>query len=203
MGGMGSAFNSFASDKGVQGGMMGLSNGLKTGSSIANAEYNAAAMRQQAESLQQQSSIQAYMIRNNYRKQYQELLDQQTRQQSMNRVLAMKNGITGASAAAVLGSYAAKGQKNLDQLYYNAAMQTAQNSLQTASRVHALEEKARQYDWQATANLIGGVVSLGTGMMDLNDRWNNKANTDPTSVLNKQAEQTMISLESDQASMWR
>lgn len=127
------------------------------------------------------------MIRNNYRKQYQELLDQQTQQQSMNRVLAMKKGITGASAAAVLGSYAAKGQKNLDQLYYNAAMQTAQNSLQTSSRVHALEEKARQYDWQATQNLIGGVVSLGTGMMSMYDSWENKAKSNPTDVLNSQA----------------
>lgn len=201
MGGMGSFFSS----SGAQAAGRGANVGFQTGSAIAHAEYNAAAMRMQADSLRQQGDIQAYMIRNNYRKQYQELLDQQTQQQSMNRVIAMKRGITGASAAAVMGAYAAKGQKNLDQLYYNAAMQTAQNSLQTSSRVRALEEKARQYDWQAQSALIGGLINLGTGFFDQAIQDNGK-NVDPTQQFNTQidlgAEKDMVKIQNEQMGMW-
>lgn len=162
MGGIGDFF----AKSSVQAAGRGAMTGFQTGSSIAHAQYNAAAMRMQADSLRQQSAIQAYMIRKNYETEYQQLLDKQAMEQSMNRVVAMKRGITGASAAAVLGAYAAKGQKNLDQLYYNAAMQTAQSSLKHSSQINALEEKARQYDWQASSALIGGLINLGTGFFD-------------------------------------
>ena len=162
MGGMGGSIAS----QSAQATGRGISMGWQTGSGIAHAQYNAEAMRMQADSLRQQSNVQAYMIRNSYSKQYQQLLEQQTAQQSMNRAIALKRGITGASAAEVLGSYAAKGQKNLDQLYYNAAMQTAQSAVQYGDKINALEEKARQYDWQATQILIGGIINLATGYFD-------------------------------------
>lgn len=162
MGGMGGMFAS----QGAQAAGRGAMTGFQTGSGIAHAQYNAAAMRMQAKELLARSDLQAYMIRKQYQSEYQQLLDQQTADQSYNRVVAMKNGITGASAAAVLGSYAAKNRKNLQQLYYNAAMQTGAMSLQTGAQVAALQEKARQYDWQATSIAIGGAINLATGFFD-------------------------------------
>lgn len=176
MGGMGSMFAS----SGAQAIGRGAMTGYQTGSSIAHAQYNAAAMRAQADSIQQQSAIQAYMIRKNYETEYRQLLDKQAQEQSMNRVVAMKRGMTGASASAVLGAYAAKNQKNLDQLYYNAAMQTGQNALKTSNQVNALREKARQYDWQATSALIGGVINLGTGFFDQAISDKSEGGVDPT-----------------------
>ena len=171
MGGMGGMFAS----QGAQAAGHGAMVGFQTGSGIAHAQYNAAAMRMQAEELRARSDLQAYMIRKQYQSEYQQLLDQQTADQSYNRVVAMKNGMTGASAAAVLGSYAAKNKKNLQQLYYNAAMQTGAQALQTGAQVAALEEKARQYDWQATSIAIGGAINLATGFFD--QAINNAQNT--------------------------
>ena len=162
MGGMGGMFASQGAQAAGQGAMVGF----QTGSGIAHAQYNAAAMRMQAKELQARSDLQAYMIRMQYKSEYQQLLDQQTADQSYNRVVAMKNGMTGASAAAVLGSYAAKNKKNLQQLYYNAAMQTGAQALQTGAQVAALKEKARQYDWQATSIAIGGAINLATGFFN-------------------------------------
>jgi len=171
MGGMGGMFASQGAQAAGQGAMVGF----QTGSGIAHAQYNAAAMRMQAKELRARSDLQAYMIRMQYKSEYQQLLDQQTADQSYNRVVAMKNGMTGASAAAVLGSYAAKNKKNLQQLYYNAAMQTGAQALQTGAQVAALEEKARQYDWQATSIAIGGAINLATGFFD--QAINNAQNT--------------------------
>jgi hypothetical protein len=59
-----------------------------------------------------------------------------------------------------------KAQKNLETLYYNAAMKTGQASLQASSQAAALREKARQYDWQAQQTLISGALSFGVSMLD-------------------------------------
>ena len=162
MGGMGDLFSS----SGFQFGMRGLMTGIQTGSGIANAQYNAAAMRMQAKSLEQQSDLTAYLIRKQYESEYNALVEQQEQQQSWNRVLAAKRGITGASADAVMQSYAMKAQKNLETLYYNAAMRTGQQSVQHASQIQALNAKAAQYDWQAASTLVGGALSLGGSILD-------------------------------------
>ncbi|MDR2056568.1 MAG: hypothetical protein LBQ10_11995 [Desulfovibrio sp.] len=162
MGGMGDFFAS----SGARMGMRGAVTGFQTGSGIANAQYNAAAARMQAESLERQSKVTAWLIRKQYESEYRQLLQNQERQQSWNRVLAAKRGITGDSADATMQSYAAKGQKNLETLYYNAAMRTGKTSLEYGAKSSALYEKARQYDWLATSTLVGGVVSLGAGFFD-------------------------------------
>ena len=144
----------------------GASLGFATGGGIAQAEYNASAMRMQAKSLEAQSDITAHLLRKEYQSRYQAMLDEQTRQQSWNRVMAAKRGITGASADETMRTYAAKGQKNLETLYYNAAMNTGQQSLQYTSQAAALYEKARQYDWQGKSILLGGLVNLGLGAFD-------------------------------------
>jgi hypothetical protein len=162
MGGMGDFFAS----SGAQAAGKGAVTGIQTGSGIANAQYNAAAARMQAESLEQQSKVTAWLIQKQYESEYRQLLQNQERQQSWNRVLASKRGITGDSADATMQSYAAKGRKNLETLYYNAAMQTGKTSLEYGGKASALYEKARQYDWQATSTLIGGVINLGTGFFD-------------------------------------
>ena len=171
--------------------------GFQTGSGIAHAQYNAASMRMQAKELQARSDLQAYMIRKQYQSEYQQLLDQQTAEQSYNRVVAMKNGMTGASAAAVLGSYAAKHRKNLQQLYYNAAMRTGAQALETGAQVSALKEKARQYDWQATSIAIGGAINLATGFFDqavADSQGTTKA--DPMAGLNNAENNAMASYRS-------
>lgn len=162
---MGSMAGMFAS-KGAQAAGKGASTGYQTGSSIANAQYNAASLRQQADSLDQQNMVTSYLIRKQYESDYKTLLEKQTAQMSMNRVVAAKAGITGASADNVMQSYAAQGQKNLEQLYYNAAMQTGSMSLQYSSKATALRERASQYDWKATSALIGGVLNFATGYFD-------------------------------------
>lgn len=162
MGGMAGMFAS----KGAQAAGKGASTGYQTGSSIANAQYNASSLRQQADSLDQQNMVTSYLIRKQYESDYKTLLEKQTAQMSMNRVVAAKNGITGASADNVMQSYAAQGQKNLEQLYYNAAMQTGSMSLQYSSKATALRERASQYDWKATSALIGGVLNFATGYFD-------------------------------------
>lgn len=162
---MGSMAGMFAS-KGAQAAGKGASTGYQTGSSIANAQYNASSLRQQADSLDQQNMVTSYLIRKQYESDYKTLLEKQTAQMSMNRVVAAKNGITGASADNVMQSYAAQGQKNLEQLYYNAAMQTGSMSLQYSSKATALRERASQYDWKATSALIGGVLNFATGYFD-------------------------------------
>ena len=162
---MGSMAGMFAS-KGAQAAGKGASTGYQTGSAIANAQYNASSLRQQADSLDQQNMVTSYLIRKQYESDYKTLLEKQTAQMSMNRVVAAKNGITGASADNVMQSYAAQGQKNLEQLYYNAAMQTGSMSLQYSSKATALRERASQYDWKATSALIGGVLNFATGYFD-------------------------------------
>lgn len=162
---MGSMAGMFAS-KGAQSAGNGAMTGYQTGSSIANAQYNAASLRQQADSLDQQNMVTSYLLRKQYESDYKTLLEKQQSQMSMNRVVAAKNGITGASADNVMQSYAAQGQKNLEQLYYNAAMQTGSMSLQYSSKATALRERASQYDWKATSALVGGLINLGTGYFD-------------------------------------
>jgi hypothetical protein len=156
---------SFASSSAQSAGR-GAVTGFQTGSGIAQAQYNAASARMQAESLEQQSNVTAWLIRKQYENEYRQLLQNQEREQSWNRVLAAKRGITGDSADATMQSYAARGQKNLETLYYNAAMQTGKQSLEYGGKASALYEKARQYDWQATSTLIGGLINLGTGFFD-------------------------------------
>lgn len=150
----------------LQYGMQGLSTGMQTGAGIASAMYNAASARMQAKAIEQQSNLQAYLIREQYATEYQTLKESQERQQSANRVMQAKYGITGASANAVMQSYAAKAQKNLETLYYNAAMKTGQQSLAASTQRNAMLEKARQYDWQAVQTGIAGVINLGSSFLD-------------------------------------
>jgi len=154
-------FGSIISSGDFQAGIRGLSTGIQTGTGIAHAEYNAAAMRMQAQSIEQQSDLTAFLLRKQYQSEYEVMKDNQDRQMSYNRVLAVTKGITGGSAVETMGSYAAKAQRNLDLLYYNFAMKTGQMSLQASAQASALNEKARQYDFQATTTLIGGITSLG------------------------------------------
>jgi len=164
MGGMGSGggysgiSEQAASDVGT-----GLSTGWNIGSGYQHARYNASAMEEQASSLIAQTQLQADLIASRYRRQYKELQYKQEMQMSSNRVYALKNGITGASAANVLGSYAAKNTKNLQTLYYNAAMEACSLAYQNGARIASLKEKARQYNWQATMTLVGGALSFATG----------------------------------------
>lgn len=148
---------------GMQYGMMGLTTASQTAGAVQSSMYNAASLRMQAKALTDQSNLQAYLIRQQYSNEYEGLKAQQTAQQSMNRVAQMKHGITGASANVVMQSYAAQGQKNLNKLYYNAAMATGQQSLQASSQRQALLEKARQYDWKATQSAVAGVIQLTGG----------------------------------------
>ena len=186
MGGMGSFFAS----SGAQSAGRGAVTGFQTGSSIANAQYNASSLRQQADSLDQQNMVTSYLLRKQYESDYQSLVQKQDAQMSMNRVVAAKNGITGASADNVMQSYAAQGQKSLEQLYYNAAMQTGSMSLQYSSKATALRERASQYDWKATSALIGGVINLGAGYFD--QAVKSGSNTEnPVSAVNS-AEQMRI-----------
>ncbi|MBO4313163.1 MAG: hypothetical protein J5838_02610 [Desulfovibrio sp.] len=159
MGGFGSMIASQAS----QDTFTGFSTGWNIGSNYQHARYNASAMREQANSLAALTDLQADLIAARYRRQYRELQYKQEMQMSSNRVYALKNGITGASAANVLGSYAAKNTKNLQTLYYNAAMEAGALAYQSGARMASLKEKARQYDWQATMTLVGGAINLATG----------------------------------------
>jgi hypothetical protein len=90
----------------------------------------------------------------------------QERQAAMNAVVAAKRGIAGDSANAVMQAYAMKGQRNLERLYYNAAMQTGQETMQVAAQASQLREKARQYKWQAKSILIQGAIGLAAGFKD-------------------------------------
>lgn len=182
MGGMGEMI---ASPK-AQYGMMGLATGLSAGSSMANAQYNAAAMRMQADALDEQTKLTGYLIRKQYESDYRTLVEKQEQQQSMNRVVAMKNGITGASATAVLSAHAAKGQQNLEQLYYNAAMKTGTTSLQNSARASGLREKANQYDWQATSSAVAGIVGFGAGVLSLESKYGLKAESPVDSVMSEE-----------------
>ena len=186
MGGMAGIFAS----QGAQSAGRGAMTGYQTGSSIASAQYNAASLRQQADSLDQQNMVTSYLIRKQYESDYKMLLERQQAQMSMNRVVAAKKGITGASADTVMQSYAAQGQKNLEQLYYNAAMQTGSMSLQYSSKATALRERASQYDWKATSALIGGVLNFATGYFDQAITSDDNTQS-PTSAVNS-AEQTRI-----------
>ncbi len=159
MGGMGSMIASQAS----QDTFTGFSTGWNIGSNYQHARYNASAMREQANSLAALTDLQTELIAARYRRQYKDLQYKQEMQQSSNRVYALKNGITGASAANVLGSYAAKNTKNLQTLYYNAAMEAGALAYQSGSRIASIKEKARQYDWQATMTLVGGALNFATG----------------------------------------
>lgn len=193
MGGMGD----FLATKEVQFAGRGAAVGMQIGGSIASAQYNAAAMRAQADALEQQSKITAYLIRKQYEKEYRTVLERQQQQQSMNRVVAMKRGIAGASAVAVMGSYAAKGQRNLEELYYNAAMQTGKASLQATNRAAGLRERARQYDWQASSALIGGVIGLGASMLDLEAKDPNAGDREsPVNALHKEESLNMENIRS-------
>lgn len=162
-GGLSGAFSS----SGVQGGLMGLSTGLQTGAAINNARYNAASLRQQADSLVGVSNLQAYMTRQKYADDYRMLQLAQERQLSANRVDQVKHGISGGSANVVMQSYAAKGQKNLEALYYNAAMETGQQSIALSNQREALLERARQYDWKATQSAVAGALNFAGGALSL------------------------------------
>ena len=187
---MGSMAGMFAS-KGAQAAGKGASTGYQTGSSIANAQYNASSLRQQADSLDQQNMVTSYLIRKQYESDYKTLLEKQTAQMSMNRVVAAKNGITGASADNVMQSYAAQGQKNLEQLYYNAAMQTGSMSLQYSSKATALRERASQYDWKATSSVIGGMIGLGASYLDQSAKDAKGGTENPVNAVN-QSEKDMM-----------
>ncbi len=182
MGGMGEII---ASPK-AQYGMMGLTTGLSTGSSIANAQYNAAAMRMQADAQDEQTKLTGYLIRKQYEVDYRILMKKQEEQQSMNRVVAMKRGITGASATAVLSAHAAKGQQNLEQLYYNAAMKTGTMSLQNSARAAGLRERANQYDWQATSSAVAGLVGFGAGVLSLESKYGMNTESPVDSVMSEE-----------------
>lgn len=187
MGGMGGMF----AQQSAQAAGKGAATGYKTGSSIASAQYNASSLRQQADSIDQQNMVASYLIRKQYESDYKALVQKQTAQMSMNRVVAAKKGITGASADNVMQSYAAQGQKNLEQLYYNAAMQTGSMSLQYSSKATGLRERAAQYDWQATSALIGGLINLAAGSFDqpIGDSGGNTEN--PTDSVNKNERELM------------
>lgn len=159
-------FGSFISDNGFRQGMHGAVVGARTGAGIANAQYNASAMRMHARGLERQGDVTAYLIRKQYESEYDALQNSQERQQSMNRVLAVKRGITGASADAAMQSYAAQGRKNLETLYYNAAMRTGKQAVQTAAQTQSLRAKAAQYDWPAANTLVSGALSLSGSLLE-------------------------------------
>ena len=187
MGGMGSFFASSGAQYAGRGAVIGF----QTGSSIASAQYNASSLRQQADSLDQQNMVTSYLIRKQYESDYKTLLEKQTAQMSMNRVVAAKNGITGASADNVMQSYAAQGQKNLEQLYYNAAMQTGSMSLQYSSKATALRERASQYDWKATSSVVGGMIGLGASYLDQSAKDAKGGTENPVNAVN-QSEKDMM-----------
>jgi hypothetical protein len=164
----------------AQYGLTGLAIGMQTGSAISNAMYNANAMRLDAMEVEQRSQLQAYLIREQYLAEYKELQAVQEVQQSQNRVDMAKYNMRGASADIAMQSYAARAQKNLDQLYYNAAMETGKQSLSAIAQKSALLEKARQYDWQAGQAAVSGVINLAGGMMGTWSNLNKKGtDTDP------------------------
>ncbi|MDR2076031.1 MAG: hypothetical protein LBP61_03735 [Desulfovibrio sp.] len=144
----------------------GFSSGWSTGSGIANAQYNAKAYEIAAESLENQAGMQSWLVRKQYESEYRQLVSSQERQAAMNQVVAAKRGIAGDSANAAMQSYAMKGQRNLERLYYNAAMKTGQETMQIAGQAAALREKSRQYSWQAKSILIKGVIGLAAGFKD-------------------------------------
>lgn len=187
MGGMGSFFAS----SGAQSAGRGAVIGFQTGSAIANAQYNASSLRQQADSLDQQNMVTSYLLRKQYESDYKTLLEKQQSQMSMNMVVAAKNGITGASADNVMQSYAAQGQKNLEQLYYNAAMQTGSMSLQYSSKSTALRERASQYDWKATSSVVGGMIGLGASYLDQSAKDAKGGTENPVNAVN-QSEKDMM-----------
>ena len=73
MGGMAGIFAS----QGAQSAGRGAMTGYQTGSSIASAQYNAASLRQQADSLDQQNMVTSYLIRKQYESDYKMLLERQ------------------------------------------------------------------------------------------------------------------------------
>ena len=171
-------------------GMMGAAKGAETGSGIANAMYNAASLRQQAKAVTAQSDLTSYLIREQYAQDYRTLREQQVRQQSMNRVLQAKHGISGTSASEVMQTYAAKQQKNLNALYYNAAMKTGQQSLVRSEQRNMMLEKARQYDWKAKQVAVSGLLNFASGA--LNQYGKDLGNVDPNSGLNLGHDSTII-----------
>ena len=180
MGGFGDAVSSPM----AQYGMQGLAIGMQTGSGIANAMYNAEAMRMSARAVEEQSNLQSYLIREQYLSEYKALQKEQEYQQSANRVNQMKYGIRGASANAVMQSYAAKAQKNLEELYHNAAMSTGSQALSASAQRAALLEKARQYDWQAVQVGVAGVLNFGSGMLNTyTKQLHNTTDVDPLAAL--------------------
>lgn len=165
-------------------GVNALAIGMQTGAGIANAQYNANAMRENARAVEDQSNLQAYLIREQYLAEYKALQQQQEMQQSQNRVDQAKYGIRGASADAVMQSYAAKAQKNLEQLYHNAAMDTGKNSLAAMAQKAALLEKARQYDWEATQTAVAGAVKFGSMALNTwSDNNRNERDINPVAAL--------------------
>ncbi|MDY0258638.1 MAG: hypothetical protein RBR41_03100 [Desulfovibrio sp.] len=177
---------SFFASSSAQSAGKGAVTGYQTGSSIANAQYNAAAMRMQADAQDEQTRLTGYLIRKQYESDYRTLVEKQEQQQSMNRVVAMKRGITGASATAVLSAHTAKGQQNLEQLYYNAAMKTGTMSLQNSARASGLRERANQYDWQATSSAVAGLVGFGAGVLSLESKYGTKTESPEDSVMSEE-----------------
>jgi len=175
-------FGGMLASKGFTYGLTGLASGYSTGSKIAEARYNAAAARQQADAIVSQSNLSAYLFRQQFAYEYRKMQNDQSQQMSMNRVLQMKHGITGRSADVTMMSYAAKGQENLNMLYYNAAMETGKNSIAASVARNQMLAKAQQYEIQATREGIAGVLGFGSSLLG-EERRLNKPTTDITGGL--------------------
>lgn len=165
MGGFGNGGSAGGGAAGLSGGDMfslaaiGLNSGMQIGSGIATAQYNAAASKAAAKNAEQQSGINADLIRRQYTENYRELVSRNERQAAENQVVALKRGITGASADAAMQSYAARGQRNLERLYSSTAMRTGGLSLQYGQRIQQLSAVSRQYEWNLGYAVAGGMLS--------------------------------------------
>ncbi len=165
------SFPAFLSDPGTLAGVSGLGIGLQTGSNYAQARYNAKAMEGAADAAEEQGKIQAFLIQKKYEAEYRDLSAGQERQAAENQVIALKRGITGGSADNAMQAYVAKDQRNKERLYYNAAMETGSNSIQTSGVAQAYRAKAAQYKAQGTAALVGGAISAVAQGVRLADRY--------------------------------
>jgi hypothetical protein len=172
-GSAGSASGGSGGFAGMMGGMSSASSmnnivenfgkGFEWGSAYATAEYNANAMKNAAESLENKANISNWLLQKQYASDYRSLVSQQERQMAMNQVVAAKRGITGDSANAVMQAYAMQGQLNLERLYYNLAMKTASTAGQYGAQINAYKEKERQYRWQGTALIVKGIADFALG----------------------------------------
>lgn len=162
-----SSFGTFAGDQGVQAGMSGAFTGIRTGMGIGSARYNANAADAAAKNAEQQSRLNAYLIQKKYEADYRALNSMQEQNTAEKQVLAAKRGITGASANNAMQTYAAKDQRNKESLYYNAAMQTGNNSIQASREIMRQQDVMAQYRWQAVETGIGGAMRMGTSLLNI------------------------------------